>query len=145
MAKKSYDVTDIFGAMAEERKGMKKEASTEAKVEVVAEPEIKEPAVTVKEEPKVKPQKEKKEQGNKETRKQGNKETSLQGNSEPKNYYYGKKRTHAYPDDLWEKFEIILKIKGEKQNAKMIELVTAYVEENEEIIEMWNKLQGAKK
>ena len=62
-----------------------------------------------------------------------------------KKYYYGKKKTHAYPDDLWEKFEIILKDKGKKQNEKMIELVSAYVEENKDIIEKRKKIQERKK
>lgn len=157
MAKKNYDIDIMFGEMAERRKGMTLEPSKKPEVEVVAEPVAEEPAVTVKEEPKVEvtfakpivePQKERKEKVNKFSRKQENKETSLQGNKEkkkPSDYYYGTKRTHAYPDELWRKFDIILKFKGEKQNAKLIELVTNYVEENIEIVEMWDKMQGDRK
>ena len=158
MAKKTYDVTDIFGAMAEERKGMKIDTSVEPKVEVVAEPVAEEPAVTVKEEPKVEvtveepkvePQKEKEEQANKHESTKANKHESTKANKQkktPNDYDYGLKRTHRYPEELWREFEIILKFKGEKQAPKLVEFVANYVEENIEIVEMWKKMmQEAKK
>ena len=144
MAKKTYDVTDIFGAMAEERKGMKIDTSVEPKVEVVAEPVAEEPAVTVKEEPKVEvtveepkvePQKEKEEQANKHESTKANKQKKT-----PNDYDYGLKRTHRYPEELWREFEIILKFKGEKQAPKLVEFVANYVEENIEIVEMWKNI-----
>lgn len=163
MAKKNYDIDDVFGGMQQRRKNAQEETTTveqpvvnetvaieEPKVEPVKEEKVvvaKEPEIASKVEDFNKQIKESKEnkqiKESKETlqKKNTEKKEDKKAEKEDKKYYYGQKRTFAINDANWEEVMIYIGAVGKTQHEYINELIEADIRKNAKIIEMAKELR----